>query len=185
MRSAACFADACTGSVITAAEAQLAARLRTKWGNALTDEIYFRDTAHGFLAWAVATLVTAALLTSVIGSIVSGGAKAGASMVGGVAATTAATAAAGGAAINNAEKTPATGNGGSLDYFVDSLFRKNPNTAKARPARPENGTAAPSVSADKARKASAYSALWIFVSLLIGAFVASLTAIWGGRHRNI
>ena len=38
--------------------------------------------------------------------------------------------------------------------------------------------------ADKARKASAYSALWLFVSLLIGAFVASLAATYGGRQRD-
>src|SRR5690349_17076553 len=28
----------------------LAGRLRTKWVNVHTDEVYFRDTAHGFLA---------------------------------------------------------------------------------------------------------------------------------------
>src|SRR6185436_4363413 len=56
----------------------LAGRLRTKWAAAHPDEIYFRDTAHGFLAWAVATLATAALLTSVIGAIIGGGVKAGA-----------------------------------------------------------------------------------------------------------
>ena len=38
--------------------------------------------------------------------------------------------------------------------------------------------------ADKARKASAYSALWLFISLLIGAFVASLAATFGGRRRD-
>ncbi len=38
--------------------------------------------------------------------------------------------------------------------------------------------------ADKARKASAYGALWLFVSLLIGAFVASLAATYGGRRRD-
>jgi len=38
--------------------------------------------------------------------------------------------------------------------------------------------------ADKARKASAYTALWLFISLLIGAFVASLAATYGGRRRD-
>ena len=38
--------------------------------------------------------------------------------------------------------------------------------------------------ADKARKASAYSAMWLFVSLLIGAFVASWAATFGGRRRD-
>jgi hypothetical protein len=32
----------------------LAGRLRTKWIGVHTHEVYFRDTAHGFLAWAFA-----------------------------------------------------------------------------------------------------------------------------------
>ena len=39
--------------------------------------------------------------------------------------------------------------------------------------------------AEKARKVSAYTALWLFISLLIGAFVASLAATYGGRRRDI
>jgi hypothetical protein len=38
--------------------------------------------------------------------------------------------------------------------------------------------------ADSARKAAAYSALWMFVALLSGAFVASLAATFGGRQRD-
>lgn len=75
----------------------LAGRLRTRWARTHTDEVYFRDTAHGFLAWALATLVTAALLTSTVGAIVSGGAQAASAMAGGAAGTTAATAVAGAA----------------------------------------------------------------------------------------
>lgn len=41
------------------------------------------------------------------------------------------------------------------------------------------------IKADEARKASAYAALWIFISLLIGAFVASLAATWDGRQRDL
>ena len=48
----------------------LAGRLRMRWDRTQLDEVYFRATAHGFLAWAVATLVTAGTLSSVIGSIV-------------------------------------------------------------------------------------------------------------------
>ncbi len=36
----------------------LAGRLRTKWVNVHTDEVYFRDTAHGFLVWAVSLVLT-------------------------------------------------------------------------------------------------------------------------------
>jgi hypothetical protein len=39
--------------------------------------------------------------------------------------------------------------------------------------------------ADKARKASANAALWLFVSLLVGAFAASLAATYGGRQRDL
>jgi len=47
-----------------------------------------------------------------------------------------------------------------------------------------NAETAAKDAADKARKASAYAALWIFVSLLIGAFIASLAATFGGRQRD-
>ena len=49
----------------------LTGRLRTKWVGVRTDEVLFRDTAHGLLAWALATLLMAALLT--IGSAVTAG----------------------------------------------------------------------------------------------------------------
>ena len=39
--------------------------------------------------------------------------------------------------------------------------------------------------ADAARKATSYVTLWSFISLLIGAFVASLCATYGGRQRDL
>jgi hypothetical protein len=54
----------------------LTGRLRTKWVGIRTDEVLFRDTAHGLLAWALATLLMAALLT--IGSGVTAGVAAAA-----------------------------------------------------------------------------------------------------------
>ena len=53
----------------------LAGRLRTKWANIHTDEVYFRDTAHGFLVWSVALVVTAAFLTSAATYMVVGAAS--------------------------------------------------------------------------------------------------------------
>ena len=229
----------------------LAGRLRTKWTEVHTDEVYFRDTAHGFLAWAVASLATAALLTSVIGSILSGGVQAGASMVGGVASTAS-------SALKSAAasaRTEQANDGGPMGYFIDSLFRRDAaaaapsagttgsamstdaierasgkdtaevgrifmNVSRSEPLPPEDvryvgqivaqrtglsqqdaekrvadvyakaqakvrdAEVAAREAADKARKASAYSALWLFVSLLVGAFVASLAATFGGRRRD-
>ena len=76
----------------------LAGRLGTRWTEVHTDEVYCRDTAHGFLALALASLATAALMTSVIGSILSGGVQAEASMIGGFASM--ASSAVGGAAAS-------------------------------------------------------------------------------------
>jgi len=85
----------------------IAGRLRVKWANLHGDEVYFRDTAHGFLAWAVATLVTAMLVLGTAGSLASAGAQVGA-------AAGAATATA--AASNDSNSDP-------MGYFVDTLFR--------------------------------------------------------------
>src|SRR5450631_4147437 len=50
----------------------LAGRLRTKWASIHTDEVYFRDTAHGFLVWAVGLVITATFLASAATSMVGG-----------------------------------------------------------------------------------------------------------------
>ncbi len=87
----------------------LTGRLRTKWVNVHMDEVGFRDTAHGFLSWALATLVTAVLLTSAVSSLAGGGVKAASAVASGAAAGAAASA----------------GNPSSShnDYLVDVLFR--------------------------------------------------------------
>ena len=51
----------------------LAGRLRTKWIAIHTNEVYFRDTAHGFLVWAVAVVVSAAFLGGVLAAIAASG----------------------------------------------------------------------------------------------------------------
>jgi hypothetical protein len=256
----------------------LAGRLRTKWAGVHVDEVYFRDTAHGFLAWGVATLVTAAVLTSVIASIVGAGAQAGAAVAGGTATAAAATtaAAAGAAGRSNSPMGASSDSGASgspMNYFIDSLFRPDAGATPAAPAAPAatpdaaatpGSTSAPAPSpsapgaparngpataaevsrifvnsigtgalppddakyvaqlvsqrtglsqqdaekrvndtyakaqatlkeaqakaqaaADTARKTSAYGSLWLFVSLLIGAFVASFAATYGGRRRDL
>ncbi|NYT67918.1 hypothetical protein [Pusillimonas noertemannii] len=208
----------------------VAGRLRTKWADARGDEIYFRDTAHGFLVWALSFVVALALLGSTAASIVSGTARAGASM-----AQTGTTALAASAAGGDSEE-----GGWSLDYFADALLRPNdvdPSraqgdvkrevsvilgrsvaqgeisgedktyltriiaqragvseaqaqerldqvTAQAKQAADEFEAKAREA-ADAARKAAAALALWIFASLLVGAFVASLAATMGGRARDL
>src|SRR5580658_2316632 len=50
--------------VASALGGYLAGRLRTKWRTIHTDEVFFRDTANGFLAWAVALVISVIFLAS-------------------------------------------------------------------------------------------------------------------------
>ena len=50
----------------------LAGRLRTKWVSVHTHEVYFRDTAHGFLVWCVGLVITAGFLASAAAAVAGG-----------------------------------------------------------------------------------------------------------------
>jgi hypothetical protein len=188
----------------------LAGRLRTRWVSIHTDEVYFRDTAHGFLAWCVGLVITVAFLAS-----------AAAAVAGGAARGT-------GSAMAAAAGRGAESDGGPDAYFVDALFRSD-HPSPDRPdasvrgevarifaksvrqadapaadrtylaqviaartglsqsdaeARVSQVTAQAREAADTARKALAHLSLWIFVALLTGAFCASVAATIGGRQRD-
>lgn len=92
----------------------LTGRLRTKWVDVHTDETFFRDTAHGLLAWALATLLVVGVMGSAVSSLVGAGTQA--------VATVAAGAATGGAAGAAGADTGISADG-ATSYFVDTLFR--------------------------------------------------------------
>lgn len=200
----------------------LTGRLHSKWLNMHTDEVFFRDTAHGFLAWALATVITAIFLASAVSSVMGVGVSA-------VSTVATGDAGAGYAAAKNSSddmSNPTT-------YFVDSLFRSNNMNSPAKDVREEatrilvrgvkNGeiteadktylaglislrtgitmeeaimrlddviseinTAKDKAkeAVEKVRKATMQAALYTFLSLLIGAFIASASAALGGRHRD-
>lgn len=191
----------------------LAARLRTKWAGIHTNESFFRDTAHGLIAWAFATVLSASLLGA-----------AATHVVGGVASGVAPAAAQGAASVNPSQ------------VFVDRLFRnenatapssQNENASSKEAARAEvlrlwtsdfkdhngltsnNRTYVARVvsaqtglsqadaekrvdevvndakdAADKARKEAAKLAFFMTAALLFGAFAASLAAVEGGQLRD-
>jgi len=190
----------------------IAGRLRSRWIGVHGDEVYFRDTAHGFIAWAFASVLGAILLASPASSLL-GGAAAGVTQ----------------GAVSSASQA------GPMDGYVDTLMRSdtpaaaNPaqNSGNATDQRGEmarlltssfrNGgdlkatdrsyvskvvaarTGLGQVDADKrvndvvtevkaetdaARKATAQLAFWLTASLLIGAFCASLAATEGGGLRD-
>ncbi|MDB5581263.1 MAG: hypothetical protein JWR80_6439 [Bradyrhizobium sp.] len=112
----------------------VAGRLRTKWVDVHSDEVYFRDTAHGFLVWAVGLVIAAGFLGSAASSLVGAAADIG----GATAAAATTTAAAGAAGAGAALAKQGSGNSGNIAtgsdptaYFVDSLFRGRTGDAQA------------------------------------------------------
>lgn len=93
----------------------VAGRLRTKWTDPRSDEIYFRDTAHGFLLWALSVVVGFVVYGLMLGSIVSGTAKVGTQAVSAAAAQ-----------MSNVDEGSA-----SMDYFADTLLRSDRYAAES------------------------------------------------------
>jgi hypothetical protein len=54
----------------------IAGRMRTKWVAIHTHEVFFRDTANGFVTWAVATAIVTFVFASSISSVVGASARA-------------------------------------------------------------------------------------------------------------
>lgn len=181
----------------------VAGRLRTKWIGVHTDEVYFRDTAHGFLAWALATVVGAFLLAAPVTSLTAGGAAA-------VTAGVSSAAANGTDASIDALLRPTTPNAnapgadlraelsralvsafrtGDLKQddraYVDKVIAARTGLSEADADKRLTDTInAAKTAADTARKATMQLAFWLTASLLIGAFCASLAATEGGSQRD-
>ena len=185
----------------------LAGRLRTKWAAVHSHEVYFRDTAHGFLVWAAAVVITAAFLGSAAGAMV-GGAAASAEMGGPQdayfvdtmfrpASGASATPTANGPTANVADEAvrgeAATILANALrqgDAAADRSYLTQLVSAKTGLSQSDATQRVSDVltqarqAADAARKATARLLLWTFLALLIGAFCASYAATIGGRQRD-
>ena len=204
-------------------------RLRTKWIGTHTREVFFRDTAHGLITWAVATVLVATGVATSTFSAIEGGAHAAGAAVSG-----AASAAQG--ALAEAPMPGAGGGNANGAYGVDKMFRSSSASAGGQgltDPRIEVGhivanawtsgtvsdadrsylvelVAARSAlsqadaqrrvdefiastqetitkvkaDADAARKAAAEAAIFMALSMLVGAFIASVSAALGGRLRD-
>ena len=183
----------------------LAGRLRTRWVAVHSDEVYFRDTAHGFIAWALASVLGAVLLASPAGSLISGGAS---GVAQGAAASrsgpmdgyvdmllrsdTPASQAAGGNESRGEMLrlfTSSFRNGGELkpadrDYVTKVVAARTGLSQADADKRVNDVITQARIDLDATRKATAQLAFWLTASLLIGAFCASLAAIEGGGLRD-
>lgn len=229
----------------------LAGRLRTKWTGVHTDEVFFRDTAHGFLAWALGTVV-GVLLIAAAGSAalnatsrVASGAAAGAGQGAAIAGATnsgsgpasvindgyyvdmlyrpsaAAGNAAGGSATGGvttaapAATAPAPGAqragddramarrilirdmpNGSLTpddrtYLAQSIAARNGISQAEAEQRVDQTVAQIKAAedqarqaAEKARKAAAFGSIATALAMVVGAFIAAVSAALGGKLRD-
>lgn len=196
--------------ISSAVGGHLAGRLRTPWYGIHSNETYFRDTAQGFLAWALASVVGALLLASAASTII--GSTAG--------------------GLSQGASTAAAQSSGPMSGYVDQLLRPDPTAATVpagdandirdeltrlltssfsaqRDLKPADRTYVAQVVArrtslsqadaekrvndvvtqtksdlDKARKAAAQLSFWMAASLLIGAFAASIAAAEAGAFRD-
>jgi hypothetical protein len=62
----------CVAMLASTVGGYLAGRLRTRWPGVHDDEIYFRDTAHGLVTWALATVLMAGALGGATTHILAG-----------------------------------------------------------------------------------------------------------------
>jgi len=184
----------------------LAGRLRSKWVGLHTTEVQFRDTAHGFLAWAVASIVGAMLLASPASSLI-GRALSGATQ----------------AAANSAQASPMTGyadlllrsdnrpdqqqsladtrgevvrlfttsfrerddvNATDRDYLVKLVSSRTGLSQPDAEKRVNDVINQAKADLEKARKTAMHTAIWLTLSLFIGAFCAALAALEGGGTRD-
>ncbi|MCP3716427.1 hypothetical protein [Paraburkholderia sp. CNPSo 3281] len=233
----------------------LTGRLRRHWPGIGTDETHFRDTVHGFLAWALATLLSAILFSAAMSGLAREGVSAGAENASHVAS---------GAVALNRGNAPAAYGTWPIGYLIDGMLRpvagaaasdawgasgasgasSSPNTIHAEQvfetaqqkqeiariflnSLPAGGALSAEdteyvahIVAEKTGLAPAYArarvrttwsrlqekvnaeenaaraavetlrratvrvTLWLFISLLMGAFSASLMATIGGRMRE-
>jgi hypothetical protein len=188
-------------------------RLRTRWVGTHPHEVFFRDTAHGLVTWAVATAIVAMVVGSAASSMLSGGIQA------------AATTASGAARVD-------TGNAQTTNvapYDVDALFRTTSGDVNSSVSAESRGEATRILArglttggvphadrtylaslvaartgisqadaekrvddvvagalgeAEAARKAAATTSLLTALAMMIGAFVACAAAALGGHERD-
>ena len=203
----------------------IAGRLRTRWVGTHTHEVFFRDTAHGLITWAVASVLVAATLAAALSATIGGaghlmGAAAQHSMhaesqnssemmpkavsladynldrllrradAGAVTQTAADPKPEVAQIMANAVATGslAEGDRAYLTQVVAQRAGVSPQDAQKRvddfTASAMEAEAKVRAAADTARKRAAEASVYLALSLLVGAFVASVSAALGGRLRD-
>jgi hypothetical protein len=201
----------CVAIMSSAVGGYIAGRLRVRWLGTHTDEVYFRDSAHGFLSWAVATVIGVVMVASAatsVGSGAAGGMGPAAAIAGNNGArqsvlnsysdellrpnfaSKAADAAAAPSDRTEVYRLLSRSVGSKAmasrdhDYLVQMISARTGLPQADAEKRVNDVTTELKASADQARKSAAHLALWLTASMLCGALAAALTAIEGGTLRD-
>jgi hypothetical protein len=182
--------SACLGGYITG-------RLRTRWVGTHTHEVFFRDTAHGFITWCVATILMASGLASTAASLPGLRLPVADRSARDAPARMADTqdfadtayprfAVAEGLAAEPAATPPEEGPGTLVlpdgpPLVERGAWPRERGTRGYARALDENGSG----SGDAARRDAAIGAILTALSMLVGAFMASVAAALGGRRRDL
>jgi hypothetical protein len=188
----------------------IAGRLRTRWLGTHIHEVFFRDTAHGLITWAVATILVATVATGLIKPVVGEAGRAVAD-----AGTSAANSPVSAYEIDKLFRSSNSGGAASADtrvetahivanafvsgrvsdadraYLIEQVAARTGATRAGAEERVDGFLATVTqaqvklkAEADSARKAAAQASLYLALSMLIGAFIASVAAALGGRIRD-
>ncbi|MBV9841210.1 MAG: hypothetical protein JOY99_06715 [Sphingomonadaceae bacterium] len=166
-------------------------RLRTRWTNIHTHEVLFRDTAHGLVAWALATVIVSGVALSATLTGASAASNTAAASVSYATDTMLRTGGAGtpGSAAVRDEAVRILGHDGTMaaddrGYLTTVVARQTGVSQDEAAKRVDTAVASIRAAADKARKVSSATGFFTALSLLIGAFIASVAAAYGGRLRD-
>jgi hypothetical protein len=185
----------------------LTGRLRSKWVSTHTHEVFFRDTAHGLLMWALATVLGTVLLASAVSSAIGTGVRAaGTATSAGVSAAASAvnpydvdtlfrsSRPDGNGSASNASaeatrilgKALTAGNMPAADrsYLAQLIAGRTGLSQEEAQRRVDAVTTEARAAADAARRASAMASIYLALSMLVGAFIAGVAAAMGGRVRD-
>jgi hypothetical protein len=174
--------SACVGGYLTG-------RLRTRWLGTHTHEVFFRDTAHGFLTWCVATVFMASGLASAASTVMSGRAHVRTTVMPDRPAVTSSSGAALGSSDGEVVAIARDRAEGQLllpeELSGNRLVPAQGMISYAGEARQRDAPLVAWQVSDPERKDAATISIFTALSMLVGAFIASVSAALGGRLRDL
>ena len=166
-------------------------RLRTRWTGIHTHEVLFRDTAHGLLAWALATVIVGAVTLGMAASVTSAATSAASTSVSYATDTMLRSSHSNQAASEEvrAEISRLLTRGDDLNaddrgYLAQQVSAQTGLSPQDAQQRVNTALTSIREAADKARKASSALGFFTALSMLIGAFIASAAAGYAGNLRD-